>query len=146
MLEANPVNLDGEPVSLTSQQLDCGVQAELWDAPSQVSQDRATARLSQKGRDLKFNDDVVIEPKYRQPYVQVRGAVSLQVDVSNIRDGETNGSKIVETKAGVKMQHMCFPNPLPIMGVRKGDFQPDTPVSFEFRLNDDGWRMERLVH
>ena len=146
IIEASPVNLDGEQVSLTSAQLDCGVKAELWESPSQVSQDRSTARLSQSGRAIKFNDDVVIEPKYRQPYVQIRGAVPLQVDITNIRDGETNGTKIVETKAGAKIEHMCFPNPIPIMGVKKGEFQPDVPVSFEFRLDNDGWKMERLVH
>jgi hypothetical protein len=146
VLESTPISLEGEQVTLTSPQVDCGAQEDLWERPTQFSPERSTARLDQKGRDLKFNDDVVMEPN-RQPYVQVRGAVSLQVDeVSNIRDGEESGTKLVDVKAGVKIQNTCFPNPLPIMGVKKGNFQPGTPVSFLFRLGNDGWHVEKLVH
>ena len=78
---------------------------------------------------------------------QVRGAFLLQVDaVSGIRDGETDGTKLVDAKAGIKLQHACFPNPLPIMGVKRGHFREDMPVSFLFRKHDDGWRLEKLVH
>jgi hypothetical protein len=146
ILESTPVNLEGEQVTLTSMQVDCGVQEDLWERTTQFSPERSTARLDQKGRDLKFNDDVMMEPGH-QPYVQVRGAVSLQVDdVSNIRDGPENGTKQVDVKAGVKIQHTCFPNPLPIMGVKKGNFQADIPASFLFRLRDDGWHVEKVVH
>src|SRR5260370_42562818 len=97
-------------------QVDGRVQEDLWERTTQFSPERSTARLDQKGRDLKFNDDVMMEPGH-QAYVQVRGASSLQVDdVSNIRDGPENGTKQVDVKAGVKIQHTCFPNPLPIMG------------------------------
>ena len=146
LLESAPVNLDGEQVTLTSMQVDCGVQEDLWERPSQFSSERSTARLDQKGRDLNFGDDVVIEPN-RQPYVQVRGPVSLQVDdVSHIRDGEESGSKLVDARAGVKIQHSCFAKPLPLMGVRKGNFQPDVLPIFQFRLKDDGWHVDKLVH
>ena len=146
ILESAPINLEGEQVTLTPMQVDCGAQEDLWERPTQFSPERSTARLDQKGRDLKFNDDVVIEPN-RLPYVQVRGAVSLQVDdVSNIRDGDETGTKLVDVKAGVKIQHTCFAMPLPIMGVKKGNFQPDTPASFLFRLRDDGWHVDKLVH
>ena len=50
IIEGHAVNLDEELVTITPMQLDCGVQSELWDAPSQVSQDRTTARLTPKGR------------------------------------------------------------------------------------------------
>jgi hypothetical protein len=46
ILETNTVNLDGEQVTITTLQLDCGVQSELWETPAQVSQDRSTARLA----------------------------------------------------------------------------------------------------
>lgn len=147
-LEANPFTLDGEQVSLTGTQVDCGVDNDLWDKPAQVSQERITARLTQKGRDLKFNDDVVYQdPNYRQPYVQVRGAMNLQVDdVPNIRDGD-NGTKIAETKVGVKIDHSCFPAALPLMGIKKGNFNPDTPVLFQFHQNEDGsWKVDKLIH
>jgi hypothetical protein len=146
LLESAPINLEGEQVTLTSMQFDCGVQEDLWEHPTQFSPDRSTARLDPKGRDLKFNDDVVMEPS-RQPYLQVRGALSLQVDdVSNIRDGPENGTKLADIKGGVKIQHTCFSNPLPIMGVKKGNFQADTPATFQFRLRDDGWHVEKMVH
>src|ERR1700689_4543774 len=79
VLEANAVNLDGEQVTITQMELECGVQSELWEAPSQVSGDRSTARLTSKGRDLNFGDDPAIEPNFHQPHAQVRGAFSLDV-------------------------------------------------------------------
>jgi hypothetical protein len=146
ILEDNAVNLDGEQVTITGMQLDCGVQSELWEPPSQVSQDRSTARLTPQGRELNFGDDPAIEPGFHQPYAQVRGAFSLAVDdVSGIRDG-ADDTKLVEAKAGIKLQHACFPNPLPIMGVKHGVFREDTPVSFLFRKRDDGWHLEKVVH
>lgn len=147
ILEANPVKLDGEQVTITQTQLDCGVQSELWESPAQVSQDRSTARLTSKGRDLNFGDDPAIEPNFHQPHAQVRGAFLLQVDqVSGIRNGETDGTKLVDAKAGIKLDNSCFPNALPILGVKHGDFREDTPTSFLFQQNDDGWHLEKIVH
>ena len=146
ILESAPVNMDGEQVTLTSAQVDCGIQQDLWERPTQFSADRNSSRLNQKARDLRFSDDVVIEPN-RQPYVQVRGAISLQVDeVSNIRDGEENRTKLVDAKAGARINHSCFPAALPLMGVKKGNFQSDVLPTFQFRLQDDGWHVEKLVH
>jgi hypothetical protein len=147
ILEANTVKLEGEQVTITPMQLDCGVQSELWETPTQVSQDRTTARLTSKGRDLNFSDDPAIEPNFHQSHAQVRGMFSLKVgQVSGIRNGETNGTKLVDAKAGIKVPDGCFPNPLPIMGVKHGDFREDMPVSFLFRQSDDGWRLEKVVH
>jgi hypothetical protein len=148
ILEASAVNLDGEQVSITSVQLDCGVQSELWEAPSQVSQDRTTARLTSKGRELNFGDDPAIEPNYRLPHAQVRGAFSLEVEeVSDIKNGDADGStKLVNAKASVKIPDTCFQSPLPMMGVKHGDFKEDAPVSFLFRKSDTGWRFDKLVH
>ena len=147
ILEANPVHLDGEQVTITQMQLDCGVQSELWEAPAQVSQDRTAARLTSSGRELNFGDDPAIEPSFHLPHAQIRGAFSLEVDqISGIRDGETDGTKLVDAKAGIKIQNACFPTALPIMGVKHGDFREDTPVSFLFRKNDQGWGVEKVVH
>jgi len=147
VLESNPVNLDGEQVTITPIQLDCGVQSELWEAPSQVSQDRSTARLTSNGRELNFGDDPAIEPNFHQPYAQVRGAFLLEIgEVSGIREGETDGTMLADAKAGIKLQHACFPNSLPIMGVKHGVFREDTPVSFLFRKSEDGWHLEKVVH
>jgi hypothetical protein len=32
------------------------------------------------------------------------------------------------------------------MGVKKGNFQADVPATFRFRLRDDGWHAEQMVH
>jgi hypothetical protein len=123
------------------------VRSELWDSPAQVSQDRTTARLTSQGRDLNFSDDPTIEPNFHQPYAQVRGAFLLEVgQVSGLRDGEVNDTKLVDATVGIKLQQACFPNPLPIMGVKHGVFREDTPVSFLFHKSVDGWRLEKLVH
>src|SRR5580698_123936 len=121
ILEASAVNLDGEQVTITPVQLDCGVQSELWEAPAQVSQDRTTARLTSKGRDLNFGDDPAIEPSYRQPHAQLRGAFSVEVDeVSDIKKGDAEDTKLVNAKAAVKIPNACFANPLPMLGVKHG--------------------------
>jgi hypothetical protein len=147
ILEATPVSLDSEQVTITQKQFDCGMQAELWDGLTQVSQERSTAHLSAEAKQLGFSDDIVTEPGYHQPYAQVRGSFPLQVDqVSAIRDGEESGTKLVVAKAGIKIQNACFENPLPLMAVNKGKFQEDSQARFLFRSSDDGWRLEKLVH
>jgi hypothetical protein len=40
---------------------------------------------------------------------------------------------------------MCFPNPLPIMGLRKGQFTEDYLPVLQFRY-DNGWQLEKFVH
>jgi hypothetical protein len=148
MLEAKPVTLESEQVSLSLQQVDCGVGADLWDSRNQVSRDRAVARLKSDAQPLGFTDDVsVAEAGYHQPYVQVRGSFMLQVDdVSSIRDAKEQGVKIVDVKAGIRINHPCFSAPLPLMGVRHGSFNQDTPASFEFSLQNDGWHLDGMVH
>ncbi len=145
-LESAPVSLDGEQVKLTAAQLDCGVQSELWEAPSEVSQGRTVARLNTKGRELNFSDDPVSEPSYRQPHVQIRGSFPVQVEeITSIRDGPEKGTKLVVAKAGIRIQHSCFSTPLPLMGVKRGNFSEDTPPSFLFGQDGD-WRVEKIVH
>jgi hypothetical protein len=147
LIESQPVRLEGEQVILTQQQVDCGVQADLWDPPTQLSPERSTARLTQKGRDLKFSDDVIVkDPEYKQPYAQVRGDLPLQVaDVTRIGDADSSGNRLVDAKAGVKMENACFQAPLPLMGIKNGKFVQGPPVSFRFQM-DNGWKLDRLVH
>lgn len=148
ILEANPVTLQSEQVTLTQDQVNCGVGADLWDSPSQVSGNRRVARLMPQGEALNFSDDIAVsEPGYRLPYAQVRGSFMLQTDdVTSVRDAKEQGVKIVEVKAGIKLNHPCFMGPLPLMGVRKGSFNQDIPPSFEFSLRDDGWHVEKMIH
>ncbi|PYT17661.1 MAG: hypothetical protein DMG59_06740 [Acidobacteria bacterium] len=146
IIESNPVRLDAEQVTLTQQQVDCGVKADLWDSPVQTN-DRSVARLTDKGRALKFYEDVAVaEPGYRQPFVQVRGDFMLGVlEILNTTDGRDKYTKLVETKVGVKIDHPCFTTPLPIMGLKKGMFSQDANPILRFRL-DNSWQLDRIVH
>ena len=146
ILEANPVNLQGEQVSLSAKDLECGVKADLWDSPAPASEARTVARISSQARSLKFSDDVTMEANSR-PYVQISGSFPLQVeDVTDVSAGGDNDTKLVSAKAGVKIQNSCFQNPLPLMGVKRGNFQHDIPAKFLLRQTKDGWTVEKVVH
>jgi len=145
--QAEPFQLDSEQVSMSPAQLACGVNDELWDAPSGGA-DRSISRLQPKGRDLNFSDDVSSgETGYASPYTQVRGKFSLVVDrVISIRDGEDKNTKIVQAKIGVKIAEPCFDSPLFIMGVRKGKYSDDLPVSLQYERYDVGWHLTKILH
>jgi hypothetical protein len=146
LVEAQPLRLDGEQVSLTYEQLECGVRSELWEKPVEASPGHSSARLTAEARELKFSDDVLTDPAFKRPYVQVKGELPLQVlTVGSTKDAE-DGMKIVEFTVGVKIPHACFANPLPLMGVKKGNFREDVPVAFRFKLADDNWRLDQLLH
>jgi hypothetical protein len=148
-IEFGKMNLEGEQVTLTDTQIQCGVQSELWDPPTSLSPDHTTAHLTSKARDLKFNDDVIIkDPSSRVAYVQIRGAFPLQTDsITSMKDGEDKDSKLVEAKVSVKIDNACFPSPLPLMGVRHGNFSADSPVSLHLHFDESGgWRVDKLVH
>ena len=141
LLEGAPLDLSNEQVTLTGQQLECGVQNELWEPPS-----GNMARLTQKGRDLKFTDDVRLnDPEIHAPYSQVNGKFPVQVsDVSRVRD--TDGGKLADVKLGIVIAHECFATPLPLMGIRKGKFTPEAPVVFRFRGSDKEFTFDKLMH
>jgi hypothetical protein len=140
-LEGAPQNLSDEQVTLTDAQLECGAKNELWDPPN-----GNVARLEQKGRDLKFSDDVRLnDPEIRRPYIQVSGSFPVSVnDVSKLRD--ENGYKLADVRLGVTIAHECFTTPLPLMGVRKGKFTPEAPVVFRFQGSGKEWTLDKLVH
>jgi hypothetical protein len=148
-MSSAPIHLDAEQVSLTYGQVECGVQYDLWDPPTTAQQqgDRTTARLEQAGRDLHFDDDVVMtETGYHSPYAQVRGDFMLQLaDGPSIRDDGSDG-RLVEGKLLVVIPQTCFPDPVPVMGVRKGKFTQDSLPVMQFRLLQDGWHFTKLIH
>jgi hypothetical protein len=147
ILAAMPVHLDAEQVSLSFQQLDCGAKNDLWDPPGPMQQQRSVARLLPGGKELHFDDDVVVsEPGYPQPYVQIRGDFTLQLaDSPNIRDEGADG-RLVDGKLMAVIPNACFPDPVPLLGVHKGKFSQDTNPVMEFRLLNDGWHFIKLVH
>ncbi len=87
IIEKSPVKLDAEQVMLTPDQVSCGIQAELWQAPTPPNQGRSVCPLLPQGRALKFDDDVVVtENGYHSPYVQIRGSFPLGVlDITNTK-------------------------------------------------------------
>ena len=141
-LESTPQNLSGEQVALTEAQLACGAKNELWESPN-----GNVARLIQKGRDLKFSDDVRLnDPEIRGPYIQVSGTFPVVVaDVSKLRDAG-KGFKEADVKLGITIPHECFATPLPLMGVRKGKFTPEAPVVFRFQGSGKEWSLDKLMH
>lgn len=145
--EAEPFQLESEQVLISPAQLACGVNEELWDAPSGGA-DRSISHLQQKGRNLNFSDDVTSnEPGYVIPYSQVRGKFSLQLDqVISIKDGEDKDTKIVQAKVGVKIADPCFEAPLYIMGIRKGQYQDDLPATLQFERYGEGWHLTKILH
>lgn len=144
LIEGSPVRLDAEYVMLSQGEFACGVQNDLWDSPSGAT-GRLSAHLTQKGRDLKFADDVSVGDMPK-PYVQLRGDFKLVVaEITSDRDGPEKNSKLVETKVGVQIQNSCFPNPLPLMGVKKGNFRQDVSPVLLFRFNN-GWYLDGFVH
>jgi len=40
----------------------------------------------------------------------------------------------------------CFAGDLPIMGIRKGQFNQSLPVTLVFALGDKGWYVDHFVH
>src|ERR1700685_4276733 len=147
-IEMAPLKLEGEQVTFTDAQVQCGTQAEYWDPPLTISPDHSSAHLTPKGAAFKFADDVIItDPSSRLPFVQVRGDFPLAVSsIAALKDGEDKTTKLVEAKVGVKIDDACFQNPLPLMGVKHGQFSSDSPVVFHLHLEDAGWRVDRVVH
>jgi hypothetical protein len=145
-VQAEPRELSSEMVTIDEKALTCAVENELFSAPEQGG-GRTIARLTEKGRTL-FSDDVSIgEAGFKHPYSQVRGKLPLQVPrVVKISNGSDNDTKIVEAMVSVVISHPCFPQPLPMLGVRKGRLSEDTPVTMEFDRVGSDWHFEKIIH
>ena len=145
--QAEPFQLDSEQVSMNPNQLACGANDELWDAPV-VGSDRTVSHLQPKGRNLNFSDDVSSDELGHQlPYTQVRGKFPLQLDqVISIKDGEDKDTKIVQAKIGVKIAEPCFDTPLYIMGTRKGQYHDDLPATLQYERYGEGWHLTKILH
>jgi hypothetical protein len=144
-LESRPIQLDGEQVVLNQDQVDCGIREELW-AITPFGETRSAGRLTQKGRDLHFSDDVQIgDPVVGSPYVQIRGSFPVRVlRVGSVHD-EDAYTKVADAKVAVTINHSCFQGSLPVMGIRHGQFDPSTNPVFRF-IMDGEWQVDRIVH
>ena len=146
-LESQPVRLDGEQVVLDQGQLDCGALEDLWDV-AQLGEGRAVARLTQKGRNLQFSDDVQIgDANIALPYAQIHGLFGVKVlQPATVRDDDPS-TKTVEAKVAVKIDHKCFQDTWPVlMGVRHGQFTPSANPAFRFKLEGEHWPFDQVVH
>jgi len=145
-LEARPVQLDGEQLALDQSQVDCGVHDELWEI-TPLGDTRAVARLTKKGRDLQFSDDVQIgDPAVGLPYVQIRGTFPVRVlQVGSVRD-QDQYTKLADARIAVHIDNNCFQMSWPtLMGIKHGQFDPSTNPVFRFKM-DGEWMVDQIVH
>jgi len=143
LLEGRPVRLDGEQIVLNSTQVECGAQNDLWTV-TPMGDGRSLGRLTQKGRDLQFGDDIqIVAPN---PYAQVRGSFSLRaLQIGNITDSDAF-TKTMEAKVGVRIDHKCFQDNFPVlMGIRHGEFTASTNTVFRFKLENE-WQFDQIIH
>jgi hypothetical protein len=147
LLQKDPITLEAEQIMLSPTQFECGLRADLWEAPRQLTSERSSATLTVNGKALNFEDEIMVrEAGYRSPYVQVRGKFTLRpTDVVSITDGPP-GTKMAQAKVGVVVPHDCFTTPLPLMGVRHGKFSQDSPPVFQFRLEGETWVLDKIRH
>ena len=75
-----------------------------------LGEGRALGRLTKKGRDLQFSDDVQIgDPAVGAPYVQIHGTFPVRVfQIDSVRD-EDAYTKLAEVKLTVGFGHMLLP-------------------------------------
>ncbi len=145
-LEAHPVQLDGEQVVLDQGQVDCGAHEDLWDI-TPLGDGRSVGRLTKKGRDLQFSDDVQIgDPVVGYPYVQIHGTFPVKVfQVGAVRE-EDQYTKQADARVTVGINHGCFQNSPPtLMGIRHGQFDLSASPVFRFRL-DGAWTVDKVIH
>ena len=146
LLESHPVRLDGEQAALTPGVVDCGAREDLWTVTA-MGETRAIARLTQKGRNLQFSDDVQIgEPGIGVPYAQLRGSFPVKVlQMGSVRD-EDAFTKLADAKVAISIDHACFQGEPPIlMGIRHGQFDASARPVFRFKL-DGAWMVDQVVH
>jgi hypothetical protein len=143
-----PIQLDNEQVSLSEAQVSCGIANELWEEVPSGEAQRTIYRVTDKGRALKFNDDIYVhDPEFRVPYTQVRGKFYLDMQsVLEIRDGPDEATKLIQAPIGVKISHFCFPDPLPLMGVAKGRFTAKLPPTLIYENGAEGWMPTKFLH
>jgi hypothetical protein len=146
ILESRPVQLDQEQVILDPSQVDCGAQEDLWTV-TPMGTGRAIARLTQKGRNLQFSDDVQIgDPVIGAPYVQIHGSFPIKVIKMGSVHDEDDYTRLVDAKVGVTVDNTCFRDaPLVLLGVRHGQFDQSANPVFRLKLDHD-WLVDQTVH
>ena len=146
ILESRAVRLDGEQIVLDQGQVDCGAREDLWTI-TPMGDGRALGRLTPKGRDLQFSDDIQIgDPLVPTPYAQIHGNFPVKVlQVGSVRD-EDEWTKLADVKLTVGINHSCFQANSPaLMGIRHGQFDASANPVFRFKM-DQEWTVDKIVH
>lgn len=144
IIEARKVNVSGEQVAITPDQVLCGEKQGLWKIEQQNS--GALGRLTAEGRALGFGDDVVMgDTHFRDPFAMVSGPQQLKVAKVTQVTEEDASSKTVTASIGVAIKHSCFANPLPMHGAEGGAFSQDVEVRVHLR-NQSGWEVDSIRH
>jgi hypothetical protein len=147
LVAMKPVRLDAEQVMLNLDQVQCGIKDDLWDPPVEASE-RTVAHLNPAAKALNFDDDIVVtEPGYNKPYAQVRGnfTATMIADGAVVREDGPNARRVV-ARVLVTINHSCFPDPLPLIGVHHGKFDEDVLPVLHFSLDGEGWHFDRVEH
>lgn len=144
-LESAPVPINGT-VSIPADRLSCVLRSDLW-VPEQApggtihggrAAKTGTARLVDAGRTLGFRQDLLIQDSTSEITVAVEGEQHLKLlEILSIRHGGRPATTFVETRVAIKLEHECFPEPIPLSGTQT--------VSLEFQLVNGKWRMERIL-
>ena len=145
LIDSSTVKLGGEQVLISPDQISCGERKGLWVVDQQESGE-GIGRLQPAGRALMFSDDVRMgDHRFSNPYVQLRGTFDVKVSkIVTIAD-ENESSKVIEVKLGIIVKHPCFTEPLPLLGIDRGDFSQDAPPRLLLKMKGD-WTVDQVLH
>jgi hypothetical protein len=145
LIESSKLPLSGEQVLITPEQILCGEKKGLWII-DQTDGGNALGRLEAPGRDLLFGDDVRMgDHKFTSPYVQLRGDFNVKIQKFIKLTDENADVKVAEAKMGVILKHECFPAPLPLLGIDRGDFSEEAAPRVRLRQHN-GWATDQVLH
>jgi hypothetical protein len=121
----------GIRLRLSKTQFDCGLHAGLWEELDGSIGNKLGAALHL----IPGRTDTSSGYTYDATIYRTGSGLPVPVLVDEVTGittptGSTN-SKLVIVRASTKIDHACFPNPVPF----------DSPLVFEFALFDDGWRI-----
>jgi hypothetical protein len=145
VIQASKLQLSGEQVLLTPDQVNCGEKKGLWTV-DQIDGGGAIGRLTDAGRALAFSDDVRMgDRRFTGATVQLHGEFNVAVKKINSVTDESANVKNVDAKLGVIVKHDCLAKPLPLLGIDRGDFSEDASPRIRLRQRN-GWTVDQILH
>jgi hypothetical protein len=145
LIESSKLQLSGEQVLVTPEQVICGEKKGLW-LIHQMEGGGAVGRLTEAGRALEFGDDVRMgNHKFSNPSIQLHGSFNVKVQKFVQMTDEKADAKIAEVKLGVVVKHACFEKPLTLLGIDRGDFSEEAAPRVRLRQRN-GWMADQILH